>query len=334
MSYSRNFLLALVGCMILALAACSGPTSTSQAQPGQPAQSAQPAAAANEPAPAAAPVPDEPRTRVVHAADTPKRPVREAPKNVVKETPRPEPSPVQTTASASPVTPPTLNLPAPVPPPVAVPAPPPDDVKEVKPEPVEPTTRQVRVPSGTLVSIRMIDSVDSGTDHVGQSFKASLESPIIVDNDTVFPKGAEAYVKLAKVESAGRLSGRSELQLQLDRIFLGKTSYRVESNTFTNTGSSQTAKTAKTAGIGAAIGAVIGGIAGGGKGAVIGGATGAGAGVGVEAISKGEQVRVDSETRLDFRLESPLDVTVQNLSPANSSPRHNPSGPLRFGTRQ
>jgi len=329
MSYSRNFLLAFLICMILALAACSGPTSTSQAQT---AQQAQPAA--SQPAPAASPVPDEPRTRVVPVAEAPKRPVREAPKPVVKQTPKPEAPPAQTTTSAGPVTPPTLNLPAPVPPPIAVPAPPPDDVKEVKPEAVEPPTRRVSVPSGTLVSVRMVDSINSGTDHVGQSFKASLESPITVDNDTVFPKGAEVYVKLTEVKSAGNLSGRSELQLQLDRIFLGKTSYRVESNTFTNTGSSQTAKTAKTAGIGAAIGAVIGGIAGGGKGAVIGGATGAGAGVGIEAITKGEQVRVDSETRLDFRLESPLDVTVQNLSPSNSSPRHNPSGPLRFGTRQ
>lgn len=332
MSYSRNFLLAFLVCMILALAACSGPTSTSQAQQTQPA-----AAANNEPAPVASPVPDEPRTRAVPAVERPKRPVREAPKTVVKETPKPAAPPAQTTASASPATSPTLNLPAPVPPPIAVPAPPPDPVnvaQEVKAEPDEPPTRHVTVPSGTLVSVRMVDSVNSGTDHVGQTFKASLESPITVDNETVFPKGAEAYVKLTKMESAGRLSGRSELQLQLDRIFLGKTSYQLETSTYTNTGASQGAKTAKTAGIGAAIGAVIGGIAGGGKGAVIGGATGAGAGVGIEAIGKGEQVRVDTETRLDFRLESPIDVTVQNLSPSNSSPRHSPSGPLRFGTRQ
>jgi hypothetical protein len=333
MSYSRNFLVLIFLCTILAFAGCSGPSSTSQAQTPRPA-----AAPADEPGPAATPVPDEPRTRTVPAVEAPRRTVHEAPKSVVKETPKHEAPPAQTTtASASPATQPTLNLPAPVPPPIAVPAPPPDVpvATDVKPEPVEPVTRQVTVPSGTLVSLRMVDSVDSGTDHVGQTFKATLESPITVNNETVFPKGAETYVKLTKVESAGRLSGRSELQLQLDRIFLGKTSYLVESNTFTNTGSSQGAKTAKTAGIGAAIGAVIGGIAGGGKGAVIGGATGAGAGVGVEAISKGDQVRVDSETRLDFRLENPLEVTIQNnLSPSNSSPRHSPSGPLRFGTRQ
>ena len=96
----------------------------------------------------------------------------------------------------------------------------------------------------------------------------------------------------------------------------------LESSTYVNTGASQGTRTARTAGIGAAIGAAIGAIAGGGKGAVIGGATGAGAGAGagVEAVTKGEQVRVDSEAKLDFRLENPIDVTVQNPTPTNSSP--------------
>jgi hypothetical protein len=227
----------------------------------------------------------------------------------------------------------TLTLPVPLDPPIIPPVPPSTDVKDV-PEPAPaPAPRQIHIPSGTLVSVRMIDSVDSSTGHAGETFKASLDRPVTVDSETVFPRGAEVYVKLSKVESAGRVRGQSELQLQLDRIFLGSKSYIVESNTFTSTGASQSSRTAKTAGLGAAIGAAIGAISGGGKGAVLGGATGAGAGVGVEAVRKGDQVRVDSETRLEFRLEEALDVTVQSLSP-NNQPRINPSGPPRFGTRQ
>jgi hypothetical protein len=178
----------------------------------------------------------------------------------------------------------------------------------------------------------MIDSIDSETANGGETFKASLDAPIVVDNETVFPIGAEVYVKLSKVQSAGRVRGRSELQLQLDRIFLGAKSYLLESSTYVITGASQAGRTAKTAGLGAAIGAAIGGISGGAKGAVIGGATGAGAGAGVEAIRKGEQVRVDSETQLEFRLEESVEVSLDS---ASASPqRTNPSGPLRFGTRQ
>jgi hypothetical protein len=179
----------------------------------------------------------------------------------------------------------------------------------------------------------MIDSVDSATAHVGETFKASLDAPIVIDNETVFPKGSEVYVKLAKLETAGRVSGKSELQLQLDRIFLGRKSYTLDTSTYVNTGASQGGRTARSAGIGAAVGAAIGAISGGGKGAAIGAATGAGAGAGVEAIRKGEQVRVDSETRLDFRLEAPIEVTLQSPS-SNTSRRNNPSGPTRLGTRQ
>jgi len=218
-------------------------------------------------------------------------------------------------------------LPAPAAPPIDAPVPPP---QEVKPAPEPP--RQVRVPSGTLVSIRMIDAVDSSTAHAAETFKASLDQPIAVDNETVFPRGSEVYVKLARVESAGRVRGQSQLELQLDRIFLGKQSYLLETSTYSTTGASQGTKTAKTAGLGAALGAAIGAIAGGGKGAAIGAATGAGAGAGAEAIRKGEQVRVDSESRLDFRLESPIDVTIPSSN--NNQPRNNPSVPLRFGTRQ
>ena len=238
--------------------------------------------------------------------------------------PAPEP---HETASAAPG---TLTLPPPVPPPIAAPAPPPDEANPVEVEP--PAPRVIRVPSGTLVAVRMIDSVDSETARIGETFKASLDEPIKVDNETVFPKGSEVYVKLSKVQAAGRVSGRSELQLQLERIFLGRKSYLLESSTYVSTGASQTGKTARSAGIGAAIGAAIGAISGGGKGAVIGGATGAGAGAGVEAVRKGEQVRVDSETRLDFRLEESVEVTLQFPSPVPSQ-RNNPSGPLRLGTR-
>src|SRR5215475_3831458 len=307
------------------LSAC-GPEPNPKLQ-GKSAEQQEPA-----PAPAAAPAP-QPQPEAAPVVEERPQPVTPKRQTAPKATPRtvnapaPSAAPASNTASTAPG---TLTLPAPVAPPIPVPAAPAD---EVKPERVEPPPpRQLTVPSGTIVAVRMIDSVDSETARLGETFKASLDEPIIVDNETVFPKGSEVYVKLSKVQAAGRVSGRSELQLQLDRIYLGRKSYSVQSSTYASTGASQGGKTAKSAGVGAVIGAAIGAIAGGGKGAVIGGATGAGAGAGVEAVRKGEQVRVDSETRLDFRLEGPLEVTLQSSS--SSPQRNNPSGPVRFGTRQ
>ena len=333
MYHPRSLFALLSLCLTLALSGCSGTTSTSQAQlatsakadttdsvtPAEPIEHSytpRSRTAIEEPPAVSRPVPKAKPSRDIARNEVPKKEASAA------EAPAPAPA-------ASP----TLTLPAPVAPAVDAPGAPPEPT-QVKSEPVAPVARQVTVPKGTPVSIRMIDAVDSSTAHVGETFKASLDSPIVVDNETVFPKGAEVYVKLTKVESAGRLSGKSELQLQLDRIFLGDKSYTLESNTFENTGASQGARTARSAGLGAAIGAAIGAISGGGKGAIIGGATGAGAGVGVEAVRKGEQIRVDSETRLDFRLENPVDVTIQFLSPTTSSPHRSRSEPNRFGTRR
>jgi len=57
------------------------------------------------------------------------------------------------------------------------------------------------------------------------------------------------------------------------------------------------------------LGALIGGLAGGGKGAAIGAAAGGGAGVGLQAFTKGKQIKIPSETRLDFTLQQPFDIT-------------------------
>ena len=256
--------------------------------------------------PAANTEPVSPAPAPVVTAEAPK-PLPPQPQ--VKKTPaaKPEPAPVPPApVAAAPAPVPVTPAPAPVP--VAV-APVPVPV-DVPPSPPLPTTRDLTIPSGTLVSIRMVDSVDSKTDQVGQTYKASLDSPLIAEGQTVAPKGGEVFIKLTKVASAGNMKGASEVQLQLDRIYVNNKGYTVTSNVFQSVGSSEGKKTVKQTGIGAGIGAVIGAIAGGGKGAAIGAGVGGGAGAATAAVTKGEQIRIASEEKLDFRLEEPLTVTV------------------------
>jgi hypothetical protein len=101
-----------------------------------------------------------------------------------------------------------------------------------------------------------------------------MDSPLIMDGQTIIPKGGEVTLKLTKVASAGNIKGASEVDLQLDRLYVSKKAYTVTSNTFQSVGKSEGTKTAKQTGIGAGIGAVIGAIAGGGKGAAIGAGVG------------------------------------------------------------
>jgi hypothetical protein len=55
---------------------------------------------------------------------------------------------------------------------------------------------------------------------------------------------------------------------------------------------------------------VIGGILGRGKGAAIGSAVGAGTGTAVQVSTKGQQVKVPAETKIDFTLKEPVTVTM------------------------
>jgi hypothetical protein len=173
----------------------------------------------------------------------------------------------------------------------------------------------------------MTDSVDSETARVGETFLATLDRPITANQETIASRGTELYLRLTHVESAGNLTGRSQVALELERILIGGKSYTVASNIYEKLGESQTKQTAKRTGIGAAIGAAVGAIAGGGKGAAIGAGVGGGAGVAIEAVTKGQQVRIESESRVEFLLQQPLEVTVDSRASSTSTPRDDSAPP-------
>lgn len=166
----------------------------------------------------------------------------------------------------------------------------------------------VTVPAGTTLMVRMIDSVNSDKNHVGDRFRASLEQDLAVDGVVVAPKGADVYGRLAEAKEAGHFEGKSQLKLELTDILINSRLQPILSGDYDVSGSSRGSNTAKKVGVGAIAGTVIGAIAGGGKGAAIGAGVGAGAGAAVQVMTKGEQVHVPSETLLDFRVEQSFTV--------------------------
>ncbi|MGC2530726.1 MAG: hypothetical protein WA639_23525, partial [Candidatus Acidiferrum sp.] len=168
---------------------------------------------------------------------------------------------------------------------------------------------EVTIPAGQALLVRMIDGVDSSRNQVGDVFRASLETDLYVRGTLVARKGTGVYGRLANANEAGHLSGSSELQLELIRIVIDGHDYPLVSSDYTVKGQSRGADTAKKVGGGAIFGAIIGAIAGGGKGAAIGAGVGSAAGATVQVLTKGQQVRVPSETLLEFRLQQPAVVT-------------------------
>ena len=167
----------------------------------------------------------------------------------------------------------------------------------------------VTLPAGQPLLVRMIDGVDSAKNHVGDIFHASLETDLNVNGALVARKGTDVYGRLAEAKKSGNFSGKSELQLELTRLVIDGRDYPLVSSDYNVQGKSQGSSAAKKVGGGAVAGAIIGAIAGGGKGAAIGAAAGGGAGAGVQILTKGAQVKVPSETLLEFRLQQPATVT-------------------------
>jgi outer membrane lipoprotein SlyB len=164
----------------------------------------------------------------------------------------------------------------------------------------------IAVPAGTVVTVRMIDAIDSSKNHAGDEFSATVASPIVVDNQVVIPKDSAATVRLVEAKSAGHIKGRSELSLELVRMTINGADYNVESSVNEKSGNSRGKRSAEMIGGGAGLGALIGAVAGGGKGAAIGAGVGAAAGTGAQLVTHGQQVKVPSETKLDFVLKNAL----------------------------
>lgn len=162
------------------------------------------------------------------------------------------------------------------------------------------------LPAQTKLVIRMIDAVDSERNSIGQTFAASLDEPVLIGGETVIPRGADIIVKLVDDKESGKLTGTTTLTLALVSVKVKDRIVDVNTQTVTEESSSRGARTAKMAGGGAALGAIIGAVAGHGKGAAIGAGSGAAAGAGAEVLTKGQRVRIPSETRLTFIVENPV----------------------------
>jgi hypothetical protein len=174
------------------------------------------------------------------------------------------------------------------------------------------TSVSVTIPAGTRISVRTIDSIDSAKNDVGDRFQASLEESLIVVGDVVVAKGADVYGRLAESKESGTFSGRSQLRLELTGIVVNGQTIPLVTGEYELTGKSRGASTAKRTIGGAAVGSLIGALAGGGQGAAIGAGVGAGVGVGSETVTKGDQVKVPSETLIDFTLQQEVSITMRS----------------------
>lgn len=241
----------------------------------------QPAQAVMQPmpqeAPAPAPAPREKSSRHERTPSQPQQPYQ------------PVQPPSQVAQNPQPVTPP------PVPKPVA---------------PPRPTTKQVTLPAGTILPVRVTETLDSATAQPNTAFHGALASDIGVQGVIAMPRGTPVQGRIIDVKEAAHFKGQALLSVELTDVTPRGQRVSVVTDPFNKEGAARGKNTAAKAGGGALLGALIGGLAGGGKGAAIGAAAGAGAGTGVNAVTRGQQAVIPTETVVNFQLRSPITLTV------------------------
>lgn len=197
----------------------------------------------------------------------------------------------------------------------------PEQVRTVPPAPTippKPVVRTVTIAAGTIVPVRITDSLDSATAQPNQTFHGSLAGDLVANGMVAVPQGATVVGRVVNAKDAAHFKGSSLLSIELTQIDAHGRQIPVVTDSFSKEGKGRGKNTAIKTGGGAALGAIIGALAGGGKGAAIGAAAGGGLGAGVNGVTRGEQVQIQPETIVNFKLQSPITVTT---SRASSTPR-------------
>jgi hypothetical protein len=204
--------------------------------------------------------------------------------------------------------------------------PPPPPVQAAPPPPPQPVVRDVTIPAGTVIPIRITEALDSKTAQTNDAFHGALAADLGTQGVIALRRGAPVVGRIIDVREAAHFKGQSLLSLELTDIQRGGQKIPVTTDAFTKQGAARGKNTATKAGGGAAFGAIIGALAGGGKGAAIGGLAGAAAGTGVNAATRGEQTVIQTETLINFQLQSPITVRV-TIPPPGSDQQDDSNDP-------
>jgi len=171
-------------------------------------------------------------------------------------------------------------------------------------------SKPVTLPEGTVLTVRLNESLSSKANSSGDKFTATVEQPVEAEGKVVVPKGAEVTGTVTDAKPLGKIKGGASLRVVLDSVTVKDSKYRIETTSVARSLQGKGKRTAEIGGGGAALGGIIGALAGGGKGAAIGVLAGGGAGLAGGAYTGNKDIVLPAETTLSFKLIKPLEVKM------------------------
>ncbi|HPF27550.1 MAG TPA: glycine zipper 2TM domain-containing protein [Steroidobacteraceae bacterium] len=187
--------------------------------------------------------------------------------------------------------------------------PPKQQVAQTAPPAAAPVPRApLVVPSGTQLSIELVNALSTKTATVGDRVDGRLTSDVMVDGKVALAAGTPIQGSVTEVVSGSKkIGGTPTLGIVFDQVDTGDGSTVTFRGKLDQVGKSETARdTAKIAG-GAVAGAVIGHQVDGDKGKIIGGILGGAAGA-LAAKKTGGDVSLAAGTVMAVELTAPLTV--------------------------
>jgi hypothetical protein len=203
-------------------------------------------------------------------------------------------------APASPSDQPVTSTAQPAPTPAPVPPPPP------------PPPPPVVIPAGTVLTVRLRQSLGSKTSNEGDRFSAALAEPILADGKPVAVAGSKTSGTVTEAHAAGRFKCGASLGMVLRMITIAGHHYQIVTEPAALATKGKGKRTAGMVGGGAAGGALIGGVAGGGGGAAVGALVGAGVGTVGAAFTGKRDIELPVESLLTFKMTRSLTLESQS----------------------